>query len=423
MLSLALKASRPFSTPTRHKFIMPAATRSRSSVATFAEGEAAAISDSLDASVSTPPKSTNSPFRDMKVSELKTQLRELNLPVSGVKMDLIARLEEHQFSSDEVQESRPVKSKYFAIPKKTSVSVLRDEINNEASTNAPTKSPQTPSRNTKKSPPKSSSKSPRKKPKIEPGSLQPPPDWERIYALVTELRSDRTAPVDSDGASALPEKHLGEVVYRFQVLIALMLSSQTKDAVVGETMRALQQHGLTVENIHKTDAEKLNSLIGKVGFHNNKTKFIKQAAEIIIEQYNGDIPPTAEEMMALPGVGPKMAFIVEHIAFDRCTGIGVDTHMHRMFNDLKWVNSTNPEGTREELEGWLPREKWGEINVLWVGFGQETQQQKEKVLRKAINCSAPSEALKLMKKVRLDVVKEGKKFGLENEIKKALAIK
>lgn len=405
---------------------MPASTRSRSYVATFAKGEAAAVSDSLDASVSssTPPKSTNnSPFRDMKVSELKTQLRELNLPVSGVKMDLIARLEEHQSSSDEVQESRPVKSKYFATPKKTSVSVLRDEINNETSTNTPTKSPRTPSRNTKKSPPKSSSKSPRKKPKIEPGSLQPPPDWERIYALVTELRSDRTAPVDSDGASALPEKHLGEVVYRFQVLIALMLSSQTKDAVVGETMRALQQHGLTVENIHKTDSEKLNSLIGKVGFHNNKTKFIKQAAEIIIEQYNGDIPPTAEEMMALPGVGPKMAFIVEHIAFDKCTGIGVDTHMHRMFNDLKWVNSTNPEGTREELEGWLPREKWGEINVLWVGFGQETQQQKEKVLRKAINCSAPSEALKLMKKVRLDVVKEGKKFGLENEIKKALAIK
>jgi endonuclease-3 len=124
--------------------------------------------------------------------------------------------------------------------------------------------------------------------------------------------------------------------------------------------------------------------------------------------------------MSLPGVGPKMAFIVESIAFDRCSGIGVDTHMHRMFNDLKWVSSTNPEGTREELEGWLPKEKWGEINYLWVGFGQETQQQKEKVLRKAIACSAPGDALMLMKRLRLDVLKEGKKFGLEDEIKKAL---
>ena len=66
------------------------------------------------------------------------------------------------------------------------------------------------------------------------------------------------------------------------------------------------------------------------GVHNNKTKFMKQAAEIIVTQYNGDIPPTAEEMMKLPGVGPKMAYIVESIAFGTVSGIGVDTHMHRM---------------------------------------------------------------------------------------------
>jgi endonuclease-3 len=172
--------------------------------------------------------------------------------------------------------------------------------------------------------------SPRKRIKIEPGSMAPPDDWERIYKLVEELRSDRSAPCDTDGGEALPEKHFGPKVYRFQVLTALMLSSQTKDAVVGETMRALQKHGLTVENILNTDRETLNILIGRVGFHNNKTKFLKSAADIIISQYNGDIPPTAEEMMTLPGVGPKMAYIVESIAFGTCSGIGVDTHMHRM---------------------------------------------------------------------------------------------
>jgi endonuclease-3 len=331
----------------------------------------------------------------MKVSELKSQLRSVNLPVTGVKLDLIARLEEHQsmsVSDPEKNPCLPLTSKYFANP---TVNATKHEFY-EKDMKTPTKSTkstatspaldqdltdlQTPRKKSKKSPTNSSSKSPRKRTKIEPGSLKPPPQWEKIYSLVSELRSDRTAPVDTDGASALPEKHLGEIVYRFQVLVALMLSSQTKDAVVGETMRALQSHGLTVQNIHKTDHEILNSLIGKVGFHNNKTKYIKEAAEIILNQYNGDIPSTAEELMALPGVGPKMAYIVEQIAFDRPpSGIGVDTHMHRMFNDLKWVNSTTPEGTREELEGWLPKEKWGEVNVLWVGFGQEVQQQKEKV--------------------------------------------
>ena len=397
---------------------MAPSTRSRN-VATFLKGEAS-TSDSFGGAFTTPLKSEESPFGKLKVSELKTQLRELNLPVSGVKSDLISRLEDHQSTlSDEAQPDRePVKSKYFTGPVK-----LPEDV---ADVKTPTKSTESTvtARGTgKKSPPKSSSKSPRKRPKIEPGSLDPPPNWERIYTLVTELRSDRTAPVDSDGAEALPQKHLGEKIYRFQVLVALMLSSQTKDAVVGETMRALQHHGLTAQNIHNTDSEKLNSLIGKVGFHNNKTKYIKQAAEIILNQYNEDIPPTAEEMMTLPGVGPKMAYIVEQIAFDRCTGIGVDTHMHRIFNDLKWVNSKNPEGTREELEGWLPKEKWGEVNVLWVGFGQEIQQQKEKVLRKAIACSAPGEALRLMKQLKLDVLKEGKRFGLEDEIKNALDAK
>jgi hypothetical protein len=66
--------------------------------------------------------------------------------------------------------------------------------------------------------------------------------WESIYSLVGELRQDRSAPVDSDGSEALPQKDLGAKTTRFQVLIALMLSSQTKDAVVGESIpRGLQQ--------------------------------------------------------------------------------------------------------------------------------------------------------------------------------------
>jgi len=51
-------------------------------------------------------------------------------------------------------------------------------------------------------------------------------------------------------------------------------------------------------------------------------------------------------------------------------GIGVDTHVHRIANLLKWVDTTTPEKTRVELEGWLPNELWGPINPLLVGFGQ-----------------------------------------------------
>jgi len=89
-------------------------------------------------------------------------------------------------------------------------------------------------------------------------------------------------------------------------------------------------------------------------------------------------------------------------------------------NDLKWVNSTTPEQTREQLEGWLPKDRWGKVNWLWVGFGQEVQQQKEKMLRKILGCSSPREGLLLVKRLRLDITKEASRFGLEEEVKRVM---
>ena len=82
-------------------------------------------------------------------------------------------------------------------------------------------------------------------------------------------------------------------------------------------------------------------------------------------------------------------------------------------NDLKWVNSTTPEQTREQLEGWLPKDRWGKVNWLWVGFGQEVQQQKEKMLRKILGCISPREGLLLVKRLRLDVTKEAERSLVE----------
>ena len=115
-----------------------------------------------------------------------------------------------------------------------------------------------------------------------------------------------------------------------------------------------------------------------------------------------------------------MAYIIENIAWNRVTGIGIDTHMHRMFNELKWVKSKNPEQTRIQLEAWLPREKWGTVNKLFVGFGQEVQQFKPKLLQKSLACSRPSDALRLVKKLGLDYGKEGDKLNLNDDIREAL---
>jgi endonuclease-3 len=110
-----------------------------------------------------------------------------------------------------------------------------------------------------------------------------PDDFYTIYKLVEELRADKTAPVDSDGAEALAVADPSDPrTFRFQTLVALMLSSQTKDAMVGKAMRQLQAYekgGLTAQSVNDMSDEVLKSLIFGVGFHNNKTIWLKKAGE------------------------------------------------------------------------------------------------------------------------------------------------
>jgi endonuclease-3 len=96
---------------------------------------------------------------------------------------------------------------------------------------------------------------------------------------------------------------------------------------------------------------------------------MQQTAAMLMEKYDGDIPDTIEGMLELPGIGPKMGYLALQIAFDKTLGIGVDIHVHRISNRysinhneirLGWVKSKNPEGTRHQLEEWLPRENWKE---------------------------------------------------------------
>ncbi|GIZ40518.1 hypothetical protein CKM354_000385200 [Cercospora kikuchii] len=216
---------------------------------------------------------------------------------------------------------------------------------------------------------------PSKKIKSEDGTVQvePPANWEQLYNLTSEMRKHILAPVDTMGCESLAEKDRSPVDQRLQTLIALMLSSQTKDTVTAVAMKNLQEGlpgGFNLDALLNIAPEDLNSMINKVGFHNNKTKFIKQVAVILREKFNSDIPDTIEGLVSLPGVGPKMAYLTMSAAWGKDEGIGVDVHVHRITNLWGWHKTNNPEQTRMELESWLPKEKWHEINHLLVGLGQ-----------------------------------------------------
>ncbi|GJC79680.1 endonuclease III [Colletotrichum liriopes] len=211
----------------------------------------------------------------------------------------------------------------------------------------------------------------------------PPSDWESIYDAVKQMRlhgAARNAAVDTMGCERLFHPEASERDRRFHILIALMLSSQTKDTVNAVAMKRLMTQlpphepgapgGLNLENVLAVEPAFLNELIWAVGFHNNKTKYIKAAAEILRDKFDSDIPDTIEGLTSLPGVGPKMAYLCLSAAWDRTEGIGVDVHVHRITNLWGWHKTTQPEATRLALQSWLPKDKWREINWLLVGFGQ-----------------------------------------------------
>ncbi|KAG6048519.1 hypothetical protein E4U17_007119 [Claviceps sp. LM77 group G4] len=214
--------------------------------------------------------------------------------------------------------------------------------------------------------------------------ISPPSNWEEMYYAVKKMRAPggnaHGAAVDTMGCERLADRAASARDQRFHTLISLMLSSQTKDTVNAVAMERLKTElpaykagapvGLNLENVLAVDAEVLNRLIWAVGFHNNKTKYIKQTALLLRDKWHGDIPDTISGLTSLPGVGPKMAYLCLSAAWNRTEGIGVDVHVHRITNLWGWHKTKTPEETRLALQSWLPRDKWREINWLLVGLGQ-----------------------------------------------------
>ena len=279
------------------------------------------------------------------------------------------------------------KVKQEPVDEDAETQVLSAEDNGETPSTELDGSPRAPRKSQPKLPAKRS---------VSPGgttTYTPPSNWDAIYDTVKQFRqANPIAPVDTMGCEDLFWHSAPEKEQRYHTLTALMLSSQTKDTVTAVAMHRLhtelvpttppqaldpdtkqpkpQSSFLTPQNIIAADPVHLDHLIGKVGFHNTKTTNLKRVARILVDQYHSDIPSTVEGLISLPGVGPKMAYLCMSAAWHIDLGIGVDVHVHRITNLWGWHATKNPEGTREWLEGWLPRDRWHEINKMLVGLGQ-----------------------------------------------------
>lgn len=162
----------------------------------------------------------------------------------------------------------------------------------------------------------------------------------------------------------------------YKTLISTLMSARTNDDTTLTVAQRLFKIAPTIQDLNQLTEEELIKLIYPVGFYKTKAKHIKRLSEKVINEFNGIIPKTREELMTLPGVGRKTANLVLNRAFG-IPAIAVDTHLHRITNLLGWVKTKNPQETEKDLVAVIPEKYWSEMNKLFVSIGRQFRSLKK----------------------------------------------
>jgi len=155
----------------------------------------------------------------------------------------------------------------------------------------------------------------------------------------------------------------------FKVLVATILSARTKDEVTAKASKRLFDCAKTPQELAALSLSQLEKLIYPVGFYKNKAKYLKALPDVLLENFNNEVPHSIEELLKLPGVGRKTANLVLAVAF-KIPAICVDTHVHRIMNIWGYVQTKTPLQTEMALRKQLPQKYWLDINSILVAFGQ-----------------------------------------------------
>ena len=158
----------------------------------------------------------------------------------------------------------------------------------------------------------------------------------------------------------------------FQLVVAVMLSAQCTDERVNKTTPELFNRCKTIEDFANIDINKLEQIIHPCGFYKNKAKNIKLCAKQVLENFNGEVPHTMEELTSLAGVGRKSANVIMLEVFGIAEGIAVDTHAKRISNLTGLSKAKEPEKIEQDLIKTFPKDTLKDINHLFVWHGRNT---------------------------------------------------
>lgn len=156
----------------------------------------------------------------------------------------------------------------------------------------------------------------------------------------------------------------------FHVLIATILSQRTRDDNTRKASDNLFREYDSVDAIAGADPSRVAELIRPAGFPMQKGKAIVECCIKLRDEYGGEVPEDTEDLLSLPMVGRKTAACVRSYAMG-IPAVCVDTHVHRIFNLMGFVETKDPEATEYALMEMTPEDRWSDINRYVVRHGQE----------------------------------------------------
>lgn len=156
----------------------------------------------------------------------------------------------------------------------------------------------------------------------------------------------------------------------YTLLIAVLLSAQCTDERVNQITPALFKLADNPQKMVKQSVEKIKEIIRPCGLSPRKSKAIWELSKILIDQHDGKVPESFEELEKLPGVGHKTASVVMAQAFGH-PAFPVDTHIHRLAQNWKLTTGKSVEQTESDLKKLFPKESWNKLHLQIIFYGRE----------------------------------------------------
>jgi endonuclease III len=227
-------------------------------------------------------------------------------------------------------------------------------------------------------------RAPRARPKRRKLVLPRSPNGARERALLTVERLAEVYPA----ACELDHRNA------FELTIATILSAQTTDRSVNSVTPELFRRYPTAADLAAADSAEVERLLVPTGFFRAKTRSIIACAQALVDRFGGEVPPRMEDLVTLPGIGRKTANVILGVAFD-IPGFAVDTHVTRLTNRLRLVNTRDPEKIEALVTRMVPPVEWTGLSLRLILHGRRICEARRPLCEQCVmNDYCPSSTVK-----------------------------